>query len=431
VADPSPDPDPAAPPAKAALDGLPATVGRYRVVRLLGEGAMGRVLLARDPVLDRDVALKHLRLDLKIPYDVRQGLLRRLQHEARAVARVAHPNLVVLHDMGEDPQVGLYLVMEFIVGPTLKQRLADGRMPAAEAAKLAGELGAALTTAHEAGILHRDVKPENIMLPRTGGKIADFGIARIPDSTLTHQGGLMGTPAYSAPETLQAGKFSPASDQFSLAASLYEVLAGRRAFPGNSAFEVASTIASKPAPPFAVAAGLPPAVDEVLGRAMSMRPEDRFPSCEAFGAALSQSLSLPAAALVPASPEPGPVEAPAATFTPEPATRSIPAAVALPRQRRLGQVVMGGLVVVGTAALLVRAVLLSVENDLPGSLPTATAPRSARVRPPVVPAPPPVVVPRPVRTHVDPGPRPDPTAAGLSAPVDAGAAAPVPLPAGP
>ncbi len=238
---------------------LPAKVGRYEVVRLLGEGAMGRVLLAHDPVLDRDVAVKYLRGDLKIPRDVRRGLLERMEHEARASARVAHPNLVVLHDMGEDPAVGLYLVFEYVEGPTLKQRLRDGRLPPAEAARLARELGAALTTAHAAGILHRDVKPENIMLARTGGKIADFGIARIPDSTLTHQGGLMGTPAYSAPETFRGGKFSPASDQFSLAASLYEALSGRRAFPGDDAVTVAARIASEPPEPFAAGLGLPPA----------------------------------------------------------------------------------------------------------------------------------------------------------------------------
>ncbi len=122
---------------------LPSTVGRYEVVRPLGEGAMGRVLLAHDPVLDRDVAIKHLRGDLKIPREVRKGLLVRMQHEARAAARVAHPNLVVLHDMGEDKAVGLFLVFEYIEGPTLKQRIvAKGRLPPERAARLARELGA-------------------------------------------------------------------------------------------------------------------------------------------------------------------------------------------------------------------------------------------------------------------------------------------------
>src|SRR6185369_12353529 len=250
---------------------------------------MGRVLLAHDPVLDRDVAVKHLRDDLKIPREVRSGLVKRMRHEARAAARVAHPNLVVLHDMGEDPTLGLYLVFEYVEGPTLKQRLADadatprGRLAPDEAARLARQLGAALTLAHEAGILHRDVKPENVILSKSGGKIADFGIARIPDSTLTHQGGLMGTPAYSAPETFRAGKFSPASDQFSLAATIYEALSGRRAFPGDDAVAVAARITHEAPEAFATERSLPAEVDRVLLRAMSKKPEDRFPSCEAFG----------------------------------------------------------------------------------------------------------------------------------------------------
>ena len=104
---------------------LPETIGRYRVVRLVGEGAMGRVLLAHDPVLDREVAIKHLRADLAIPDEVRRGLVKRMRHEARAAARVMHPNLVTLHDMGEDERVGLYLVFEYVEGPTLKERVAD------------------------------------------------------------------------------------------------------------------------------------------------------------------------------------------------------------------------------------------------------------------------------------------------------------------
>src|SRR3954451_16842997 len=110
-------------PAPSPEPGLPATVGRYEVRRLVGEGSMGRVLLAHGPVLDRDVAVKHLRSDLKIPREVRQGLITRMRHEARASARVAHPTLVVLHDLGEDPEIGLYLVFEYAEGPTLKQRV--------------------------------------------------------------------------------------------------------------------------------------------------------------------------------------------------------------------------------------------------------------------------------------------------------------------
>src|SRR5512132_2393886 len=291
---------------------LPATVGRYEVRGLVGEGSMGRVLLAHDPVLDRDVAVKHLRGDLKIPRDVRSGLVTRMRHEARAAARVAHPNLVVLHDMGEDDAIGLYLVFEYVEGPTLKQRIAERRMPPAEVARLANDLGAGLSVAHDAGILHRDVKPENVILAKTGAKIADFGIARIPDSTLTHQGGLMGTPAYSAPETFRAGKFSPASDQFSLAATLYEALSGERAFPGDDAVSVASKIAHESPEPFAATLGLRPAVDTVFARGLARKPEERFPSCSDLGDALAEAIA----------PEPGAARASAGSLAAIPARTS-------------------------------------------------------------------------------------------------------------
>src|SRR5262249_32170043 len=151
--------------------------------------------------------------------------------------------------------------------------------------------------AHALGIVHRDVKPENVILARTGAKIADFGIARIPDSTLTHQGGLMGTPAYSAPETFKLGTFSAGSDQFSLAASVYEALSGKRASPGDEAVAVASKIASEPPPAIAHDLGLPDAVDAALLRAMARDPLARFPSCAAFGEAFARAIENAASAV--------------------------------------------------------------------------------------------------------------------------------------
>lgn len=271
---------------------LPAEIGRYGIVRLLGQGAMGRVLLGHDPVLDRDVAVKLLRDDLAVPEDQVQALLDRMRQEARAAARVSHPNIVALHDMGEDATFGLYLAFEYLEGSTLKERLERGPLGPIAAARLASELGSALTTAHDAGVLHRDVKPENIILTKTGSKIADFGIARLPDSTLTLGGGLLGTPAYSAPESVSGSKFSPKSDQFSMAATLYEAISGVRAFPGDDAVAVASKIATEQPPPIAEAAGVDPRVDEVLFRGLSKDPRDRFETCEEFGNALSEALRL-------------------------------------------------------------------------------------------------------------------------------------------
>lgn len=410
---------------------LPATVGRYEVRGLVGEGSMGRVLLAHDPVLDRDVAVKHLRGDLKIPRDVRNGLLTRMRHEARAAARVAHPNLVVLHDMGEDDAVGLYLVFEYVVGPTLKQRIAEGRMPPAEVARLALELGAGLGVAHDAGILHRDVKPENVILAKTGGKIADFGIARIPDSTLTHAGGLMGTPAYSAPETFRAGKFSPASDQFSLAATLYEALSGQRAFPGDDAVSVAARIAHESPDAVAAELGLPAVVDAVLARALARKPEERFASSSAFGEALAAAIAGEAAPPIvsaPALTPSAPLVAPERASIPIPsdATRVV-VADEPPRRRerdastdrKTGQVILGAVVVVLTAGLLVRAAMRSAERasepEVEPPAPTPTHPASAAPpRPRVTPS-------RPILPHAPPSAAP---ATSTDALADAGLGAP-------
>jgi serine/threonine protein kinase len=270
--------------------GLPAQIGRYRIERLLGRGAMGRVLLAHDPVLDRSVAIKLLRDDLDIPPEQYDTLLHRMRQEARASARVSHPNIVALHDMGEDPELGLCLVFEYAEGLTLKERLLKGALGPEAAAKLAREVGDALTTAHSAGVLHRDIKPENIILTPTGAKVADFGIARVPDSTLTRDGGLLGTPAYSAPECIASGKFSPLSDQFSLAATLYEAVSGRRAFPGDDAIAVATRITTDDPPGVAAYAGLDPHVDEVLSRGLSKIPSARFEDARAFGNALAEAL---------------------------------------------------------------------------------------------------------------------------------------------
>jgi serine/threonine-protein kinase len=140
-------------------------------------------------------------------------------------------------------------------------------------------------------VLHRDIKPDNIILSATGAKIADFGIARVPDSTLTRDGGLLGTPAYSSPESIATGEFSPLSDQFSMAATLYEAIAGTRAFPGQDAVAVATKISTEEPLPVAASRGLGPKVDEILARALAKRAQARFSSATQFGHALAQALA--------------------------------------------------------------------------------------------------------------------------------------------
>ncbi|MBX3182134.1 MAG: serine/threonine protein kinase [Polyangiaceae bacterium] len=285
------------------MDELPERIGRYQIVRPLASGAMGRVLLAHDPVLDRPVAIKLLRSDLGLTPDQRATLLERMQQEARASARVTHPNIVALHDMGEAEGLGLYLVFEHVEGKNLKEQLEQGPLGPDAAAELALGLGAALAAAHAAGVLHRDIKPENIILAKHGPKLVDFGIARLPDSTLTHEGGVLGTPAYAAPEAIANGKFTPLSDQFSLATTLYEAISGRRAFPGDDAVAVASRIATEEPPTIAAVCGLDPHVDTVLARGMSKVPRSRFDSTEDLGRALAEALRLLPRTAIPTAPD--------------------------------------------------------------------------------------------------------------------------------
>ena len=274
----------------------PDRIGRYDVVRLLGEGGMGRVYLGRDSNLSRDVAIKVLRDDLGLPTDVKSKLTDRMRDEARAASTVRHPNLVTLYDMGDDPAVGLYLVFEYVPGQTLRER---GAVAPMEVARIAVELGAALSTAHEAGVIHRDVKPENVICSSTGAILTDFGLARIPDSALTAKGVTFGTVAYAAPETLtSADTFSPASDQFSLAATLYEALSGKRAFEGTDVAEVAAHVANDDPAPLTEAQTddreklMFTRAEGVLRRALQKEPTLRYPSCRAFGEALGSAIDV-------------------------------------------------------------------------------------------------------------------------------------------
>jgi serine/threonine-protein kinase len=281
----------------------PRTIGRYDVERLLGQGGMGRVWLARDTILGRRVAIKVLRDDLALPPSVRDELITRMRHEAQAAAAVSHPNIVTLHDMGEDEVVGLFLVFEYVPGPradgpeSLRDRLREGPLPLGDVAKLARELGSALTFAHAAGVVHRDIKPENILFSRTGSKIADFGIARIPESTITRVNTVLGTPAYTSPEALSKGDFGAASDQFAFAATLYEAATGIRAFGGDDAIVTAGKVSSEPPPPLEPGLGSAPVVRSLgaaLAKGVAKEVEGRFASCVDLGEAVARAIERPA-----------------------------------------------------------------------------------------------------------------------------------------
>jgi len=259
----------------------PEKIGRYPVVRLIGRGAMGSVYLARDTELDRDVAIKTVRISGGTSEE-QESFFTRFRNEARAVGRLKHPSIVAIYDVGTDDAVGPYLVFEYVEGPTLKQLLrAKGPLDPNGLVTLAEQVGDALEIAHREGIIHRDIKPENLLVGRDGRThLADFGVARVPDAALTGEGQFLGTPCYGAPETLRGGDYGPASDQFSFAGVLYEAATGVRAFPGEEAMAVAQrVIHDEPLKPSAAAvagARVPPALDAVLMRGLAKRPSDRF-----------------------------------------------------------------------------------------------------------------------------------------------------------
>ncbi len=262
---------------------IPTSIGRYQVERMLGQGAMGSVYLGRDTQLDRAVAIKTVR-NLDLEEKRLRVFLERFKNEARAAARLSHPTIVAVYDVGEDDAVGPYLVFEYVAGSSLKEIL-RGRGPLEPEAvvRLGRQIAAALDTAHAAGVIHRDVKPDNILMSVAGdAKLADFGVARVPDAALTKEGQFLGTPCYAAPETLESGIYGPHSDLFSFAGVLYEAISGVRVFPGDDAISVAHHVVHDlPEPPSAVAPSdqrIPEEVDQAILRGLAKDPDARFSS---------------------------------------------------------------------------------------------------------------------------------------------------------
>ncbi|MEM7435114.1 MAG: serine/threonine-protein kinase [Myxococcota bacterium] len=272
------------------MEEIPRQIGRYRIERLLGSGSMGFVYLAHDDDLDRKVALKTLR-DVDLDEETRAMFIGRFKNEARAAARLQHPNIVQIFDVGDDPQHGPYLVFEYVPGTTLKDQIRKkGPLAPDRLLTVAQQIADALSTAHVAGVIHRDLKPENLLVTNNGQvKLADFGIARVPNADLTKEGQFLGTPCYSAPETLRKGEYNEKSDLFSFGAVIYEAACGERAFPGSEAMLVANQVMlHDPVKPSEAnrGASLSSEVDEVIMQSLSKDPGERFPSARALVAAL-------------------------------------------------------------------------------------------------------------------------------------------------
>jgi serine/threonine protein kinase len=257
---------------------LSLRVGRYEAREKLGEGTLAQVFLAHDTTLLRDVVVKILRTDL--PEITRTQAAKRISREVRAAAALGHPNICILHDCGEDPNVGIYWVMEHVRGVSLRSRIHEGPVPLEEIVQLAREMGSALSYAHETGTLHRDLKPENVLLDRFGTKVMDFCIGRIPDLDGIEPDA--SSMRYTSPEARERSSYTARNDQFSFATLLQECLTGR--LVDKNASEQDSV------PSQGIPLGLESRLDAILARGRSLHAEDRYPSCRDLGDAVALAI---------------------------------------------------------------------------------------------------------------------------------------------
>src|SRR5580704_18067514 len=266
-------------------------LGPYEIQLPLGAGGMGEVYRARDTRLDRIVAIKILPSHLSENAEARQ----RFEREARTISSLNHPNVCTLHDVGHQDGID-YLVMEYLEGETLADRLRKGPMPVEQVLKYAIEICEGLEKAHRSGVVHRDLKPGNIMLTKTGAKLMDFGLAKTsvasPGATsgltatlttpvgshpLTAQGTVVGTFQYMAPEQVEGKEADARSDVFALGAVLYEMVTGKRAFEGKTAASaMAAVLEREPAPISSLRPMTPPALERLIKTCLSKDPDERW-----------------------------------------------------------------------------------------------------------------------------------------------------------
>lgn len=284
-----------------SLPPAPQRLGKYEIVGVLGEGAMGVVYKAIDPHLNRPVAIKAIRAPLLVPSAREFGAAQRFRTEAQAVGRLMHPNIVSVHEFGEDGP-NCFLVMEYVEGVSLLELTAHGRrLPLNDVASVMVQLLDALDCAHAQGVWHRDIKPANLLITAGGRlKVSDFGIARIESSGLTHQTTILGSPGYMAPERYTDEAPDWRVDLFACGVLLYELLTGQAPFRGtNSAVMYQVLHEHPPAPSMLPIAFAPPArLDEVVARALAKRPAERYASAAQMREALLAAMGRPVAPTV-------------------------------------------------------------------------------------------------------------------------------------
>jgi len=264
-------------------NGTPQRLGRYMIEKRIGRGAMGAVYLAKDPRINRPVAIKVIPIEKEFEDEELKEARLRFYREAESAGRLTHPNIITVFDAGEEKGLA-YIAMEFVPGIPLRSYTDPKKLLAPKRAlELAATTAEALDYAHNQGVIHRDIKPANLLyIPKEGSlKISDFGVARMTDNNSTKTGIVLGTPMYMSPEQLGAENLTGLSDLFSLGVTLYELLIGEVPFRATNIAVLMTKITTEdPAPVSSRRAGIPPSVDAVLAKALAKRPSDRF-SCGA------------------------------------------------------------------------------------------------------------------------------------------------------
>jgi serine/threonine-protein kinase len=305
-----------------------STVGSFRVVRALGRGGMGTVYLAEHPVIGSRVAIKFLHESMAASPE----LVARFYDEARAVNRIGHENIVGIFDLSMLPPNRYYIVMEYLDGDALSALLRRGAMPVGEAVTILLQLCDALQCAHERGVVHRDLKPDNVFVARRRGapfvKLLDFGIAKLrdaPPGAQTAAGMIVGTPEYMAPEQCENRPVDARTDVYALGVMAYQMFAGVLPFAGSITQLLLAHVHEAPRPPRSVNGSLSPALDDAVLRALRKRPEDRFPDMASFAEALAsgREAAAPVAQGSPPTPNRASLRVQLAG---EPQARSFPAA---------------------------------------------------------------------------------------------------------
>ncbi len=327
---------------------IPKTLGRFEIVNELGRGAMGVVYKGRDPKLERTVALKVIHFGLNKEDEQQLQVKERFLVEARATAQLQHSNILTIYDVGDEGNL-TYIAMEFLEGGSLEDMIKGGKFnDYDQIIDIVRQIAEGLDHAHQKGIVHRDIKPANIMM--AGGKvpkIADFGLARLSNSTLTTTGTVLGTPSYMAPEQIRGRKVDGRADLFALGVIFYEMLTGEKPFGGDSITSVIYRVVNEePIPPRKLNIDLPTAIDQFMQKALNKEPGQRFQT----GVEFADALRLLQKGLYKSE-----MAMPASSNATQRLTADETARLAAPQKKNMGLIIggaVGAVAVIGLVAML-------------------------------------------------------------------------------